>query len=68
MLFGFKHFFDERDGLTILGYPISNELQEGGIAVQYFQRGRLEYHLDRSPQVALGLLGDEWLRAKRWLR
>ena len=68
VLFAFKHFFDERDGLTILGYPISNELQEGGIAVQYFQRGRLEYHPDRSPQVALGLLGDEWLRAKRWLR
>ena len=68
VLFGFKHFFDQHDGLTILGYPISNELQEGGIAVQYFQRGRLEYHLDRSPQVALGLLGDEWLRAKRWLR
>ena len=68
VLFAFKRFYDERDGLTILGYPISNELQEGGIAVQYFQRGRLEYHPDRSPQVALGLLGDEWLRAKRWLR
>ena len=68
VLHGFKHFYDERDGLTILGYPISNELQEGGIAVQYFQRGRLEYHPDRSPQVSLGLLGDEWLRAKLWLQ
>ena len=68
VLHGFKRFFDERDGLTILGYPISNELQEGGIAVQYFQRGRLEYHPDRPQPVALGLLGDEWLRAKLWLR
>ncbi len=68
VLHGFKRFFDERDGLTILGYPISNELQEDGIVVQYFQRGRLEYHPDRSPQVSLGLLGDEWLRAKLWLR
>ena len=66
--FGFKRFYDDRDGLTILGYPISNELQEDGVAVQYFQRGRLEYHPDRPQPIVLGLLGDEWLRAKLWLK
>ncbi len=66
--FGFKRFYDERDGLTVLGYPISNELQENGTAVQYFQRGRLEYYPQRPQQIVLGLLGDEWLQAKLWLR
>lgn len=68
--FAFKRFYDERDGLTILGYPISNELHEAGTTVQYFQRGRLEYHpeLPTDQRVVLGLLGDEWLKAKLWLR
>jgi uncharacterized protein YkwD len=31
-------------GLEALGYPISSEVTEGGITVQYFERARMEYH------------------------
>jgi uncharacterized protein YkwD len=31
-------------GLEVVGYPISAELNEGGIRVQYFERVRMEYH------------------------
>lgn len=61
----FLQFWDQNGGLDILGYPISDEVQEllpdGQIhTVQYFERGRIEYHPqhDGTPfAVQLGLLG-----------
>ncbi|HEV8638222.1 MAG TPA: hypothetical protein VG370_28755 [Chloroflexota bacterium] len=58
---GFREFWETRGGLGIFGYPTTDELQENGFAVQYFQRARLEWHGENPPayRVQLGLLGDE---------
>ena len=70
--FAFLRYWEERDGgLDSFGYPISEELQENGYNVQYFQRARFEYHPEFAGtpyEVSLGLLGDEWLRRQGWLR
>ena len=67
--FGFLHFFQTHGGITVFGYPISQELPEVGPdghahTVQYFQRARFEYHpeFNGTPyEVELGLLGDQYL-------
>ena len=41
--FGFLDFFRKTGGIELLGYPISEELQQDGITLQYFQRGGLKY-------------------------
>lgn len=68
----FKRFYDTYGGLTMFGYPISDELVEVDEAtgqektVQYFERARFELVPgvpdDASPleQVQLGLLGREY--------
>ncbi len=57
----FKTFWDSRGGVAVFGYPISEEFQENGMTVQYFERAVLEYHaeyaLTRS-QVQSRLLGN----------
>jgi beta propeller repeat protein len=67
---GFKHYWDSHDGLRLLGFPISEEMDEGGRTVQYFERGRLEYDpaaSDPRAQVVPGQLGREVLIARGWL-
>lgn len=56
----FLEFFNSRGGLGIFGYPLTEELYENGLQVQYFQRVRMEYHPHNPPRyyVQLGLLGD----------
>jgi hypothetical protein len=69
--FGFWRYVREHGGVDSFGYPISEELPENGTTVQYFQRARLEYHpkFAGTPyEIELGLLGDEWLRQRGWLR
>lgn len=44
LAFGFKTYWENNGGLTIFGYPISEERQENGQTVQYFERARFEYH------------------------
>ncbi|HEX2513724.1 MAG TPA: N-acetylmuramoyl-L-alanine amidase, partial [Chloroflexota bacterium] len=59
--FAFRRFYDAYGGLDLFGYPRTEELQEGGFTVQYFQRARFEHHLDRAGtpyEVQLTLLGD----------
>lgn len=66
----FLRYYVTRGGLDSLGYPISEELQENGRPVQYFQRARLEYHADlagKPDEVQLGLIGDEVLKRRGWL-
>ena len=61
----FLQFWEQNGGLDILGYPISDELQEllpdrQIHTVQYFERGRMEYHPQNAGtpfEVQLGLLG-----------
>ena len=46
-LFGeFLSYWERRGGIQLFGYPISEEVEENGRIVQYFERVRLEYHPD----------------------
>jgi hypothetical protein len=62
---GFRRFWQEKGGEELFGLPISDELREGGLTVQYFERARFEYHARGDgllSEVQLGLLGRD-LRA-----
>ncbi len=57
---GFRAFWEQRGGLRIFGFPISEEFTEGGLTVQYFERARFEYHPEHAGtpyEVQLGRLG-----------
>ncbi len=70
---GFLEFWSGNGGLTVFGFPISEEFsernQQDGVtySVQYFERSRFEYHADRpsGAQVLLGHLGRQYLEQKR---
>jgi hypothetical protein len=72
--FAFWRYFREHGGVDSFGYPISEEIYgENGWphAVQYFQRARFEYHPEFAGtpyEIELGLLGDDWLRQRGWMR
>lgn len=53
----FKTYWSSNGGLSIFGYPISEEIQENGTTVQYFERARFE--LGAKGSVQLGLVGRE---------
>ena len=62
-----------RESLALFGYPISDEFTDPdtGRTVQYFERARFEYHPEHAGtqyEVLLGLLGNEELREKGWIR
>ena len=59
--FAFLDYFNSHGGVDIFGYPISGEMMEKGINVQYFQRARMEWHPENAAQyrVQLGLVGVE---------
>ncbi len=60
----FRDFFIQHGGLTLFGYPTSEEyVGPSGFIIQRFQRARFEYHPELDPpyQVSLGLLGDEYI-------
>ena len=63
----FLSFFDQYGGVRIFGYPITSEMSEGGMTVQYFERQRFEYHRDMAGtpyEVQLGNLGVEASQGK----
>lgn len=60
---GFKKYWDENGGVAVFGYPISEEFEEDGYIVQYFERARLEWHPENAGtdyEVLLGHLGREY--------
>jgi len=67
---GFKRYWDDNNGVNQFGFPISEELTENGLNVQYFERGRLEYHpeLEEGKRITLGRLGEELLEARGWIK
>jgi hypothetical protein len=67
---GFKKYWDDHGNVSTFGFPISEELTENGITVQYFERGRLEYHpeLPENQRITLGRLGAELLEARGWIK
>jgi hypothetical protein len=54
--FGFRDYWFNNDGVSLLGYPLTEEFVENGIPVQYFERARLEY---RDGKIGWGLVGRE---------
>jgi hypothetical protein len=71
----FRDYWEANGGLSIYGYPISEEFKEVNpddgktYTVQYFERNRFEYHpenKDTKYEVLLGLLGNSLLRIKGW--
>jgi hypothetical protein len=48
--YAFLTYFREKGGVDIFGYPRSEFMYEDGYLVQYFQRGRMEWH----PEAASG--------------
>ncbi|NWJ45231.1 MAG: hypothetical protein HXX08_05055 [Chloroflexi bacterium] len=59
--FGFLAYWRTHGSVLNLGYPISEEFQEKGMTVQYFERGVLEYHPENPTEysVLLRALGRE---------
>jgi uncharacterized protein YkwD len=58
----FLSYWRSHGGVRILGYPISEVVNEGGMQVQYFERARFERHPENagSPyEVLLTLLGKQ---------
>jgi hypothetical protein len=53
----FQQFWKNNGGLSIFGYPISEEFRENGVTVQYFERARFE--LAGQGRVQLGHVGTE---------
>lgn len=62
----FKKYWDRYGGLEVFGYPISQEFQENGRTVQYFERARYEWWPENGGtvyEVLLGHLGVEAAKA-----
>ncbi|MCA9979800.1 MAG: hypothetical protein KDD89_03185 [Anaerolineales bacterium] len=56
----FGDFYATYNGPVILGAPLTNQIEEGQLRVQYFERGRLEWHPEAQVgrQVQLTQLGQ----------
>ena len=64
---GFLLFWEAKGGIEIFGMPLSDELKEDGMTVQYFERARFEWHPGAVPEswdVLLTRLGADALAAK----
>ena len=56
----FRAYWEKYGGLAVNGFPISEEFNENGLVVQYFERTRYEYHPENAGtkyEVLLGLMG-----------
>ncbi|MCY3913318.1 MAG: hypothetical protein OXG43_08730 [Chloroflexi bacterium] len=58
---GFLSFWRDRGGVDLFGYPVSEEVVDDGITAQWFQRGKLTYAADRTPEIQIADLGRTWL-------
>jgi hypothetical protein len=56
----FLRFYDDRGGPDLFGPPVSPEIMEDGVRVQYFRNVRLEWRPENPPpyRVQPGLLGE----------
>ncbi|HEU5317277.1 MAG TPA: polysaccharide deacetylase family protein [Chloroflexota bacterium] len=63
----FLVFFEQAGGIDALGLPLSEEVEEYGRPVQWFERARLEWWPERraDQRVQLGLIGEAHLEAAR---
>lgn len=64
---GFFKFWNTQGSLPLYGYPLTPEISQQGLTVQWFERARLEWHPELAsgapsqfePGVVLGLVGVE---------
>src|SRR5436190_15217094 len=58
---GFADFWRGHNGALLFGQPLTGELRQGALIVQWFEHARLEWHPDYPPgqQITLGRLGAE---------
>jgi murein DD-endopeptidase MepM/ murein hydrolase activator NlpD len=61
----FKAFWESRDGINMLGLPISSELTQDGIKLQYFERGLLQSQAG-SDTLQIANAGQALLEARNW--
>lgn len=56
----FLDFFNRYGGIASFGYPLTAEIVVDGWRMQYFEKGRLEYHPENEPayRVTAGWLGE----------
>jgi hypothetical protein len=67
IIWGFKCFWEGRGGLDIFGFPLTDELVEDGMTIQFFERAVFEYHPEHKGtpyEVQLRQLGRAALEAK----
>jgi spore germination protein YaaH len=73
----FLDYWERHGGLYSFGYPLTEEMVEvnpedgQSYTVQYFERARFEHHPEHAGteyEVLLGLLGNEMLRERGWIR
>ncbi len=63
----FRSYWERNGGVTIFGYPITEEYirSSDGKLVQYFERARFELRVENNQAVIdLGLLGTEYIRLR----
>jgi len=65
--FSFLEFFEERGGLDIFGYPVTEFFPENDRVMQYFQRALMEWDPNQS-SVVLHHLGEMWVDQQPQLR
>ena len=59
---GFLRYWQTYGGVSIFGYPVSDEFIDNNMTIQYFERARFEWHPGSDParwDVQLGRLGAE---------
>ena len=65
----FRDYWERNGGLEQFGFPLTEELNENGLTVQWFERARFEYHPERAgapDEVQLSQLGRTlWQREGR---
>ena len=71
ILGAFRLYWEQNGGLEQFGYPLTPEINEDGVLVQYFERARFEYA--RTPdgsgfEVRLGAIGTEAIEFPGWYR
>ncbi len=59
--YGFLTYWRKNNGAELFGAPVTAPLQENGVIVQYFERGRLEFHSEQAGAPVLpGRVGSEY--------
>jgi hypothetical protein len=63
----FSQYYADHGGEGVMGAPISSEVSENGLTVQYFQNAKLEYHpqLPGDNQIILASLGQDYYGLSR---